>query len=199
MRDVNDISVLFVDDEVRILHAINRMLRREKYKRLFASSAKEALEIMEKEPVHVLVTDLRMPEMDGLTLIRKVKDRDPDIVCVVVTAYSQVPTLLAAINQGHVFRYITKPWNSEEDFRKIIEEAIQYHMQQSEEKNLIQRLFLQNKILANSVKKCEEKLETLNEYFVNQIEPLIKNLIQEKSPQEYESAMQKLEEFKKMF
>ncbi len=199
MRDVNDISVLFVDDEVRILHAINRMLRREKYKRLFASSAKEALEIMEKEPVHVLVTDLRMPEMDGLTLIRKVKDRDPDIVCVVVTAYSQVPTLLAAINQGHVFRYITKPWNSEEDFRKIIEEAIQYHMQQSEEKNLIQRLFLQNKILANSVKKCEEKLETLNEYFVNQIEPLIKNLIQEKSPQEYESAMQKLEEFKKRF
>ncbi len=121
-------TVLFVDDEVRILAAIKRMLRQENYKKIFVSRAIEALEIIEKEPVQVLVTDLRMPEMDGLALIRKVKEKRPEIVCIILTAYSQVPTLLAAINQGDVFRYLTKPWNSEEDFKKVIQEAMYYEL-----------------------------------------------------------------------
>lgn len=152
-------TVLFVDDEVRILHAIKRMLRREKYNKFFASDGKEALKIIEEELVQVLVTDLRMPEMDGLTLIKKVKEKHPEIVCIVLTAYSQVPTLLAAINQGHVYRYITKPWNSEEEFKQIITEAIEYYNKQEEQKNLIQRLSLQNKLLRNRVRKYEKEIE----------------------------------------
>ncbi|MCD6319186.1 MAG: response regulator, partial [Candidatus Desulfofervidaceae bacterium] len=202
---MNTATVLFVDDEVRILHTIKRMLRREDYNKLFASDGKEALGILEEESVQVLVTDLRMPEMDGLTLIKKVKEKYPEVVCIVLTAYSQIPTLLAAINQGHVYRYITKPWNSEEEFKQMIQEAIEYYNRQEEQKNLIQRLSLQNKILKNRVEKCEKKVESfsqqkksLQEYFATNVEPLFKKLTSGKKPEEYLDVQQKIEEFKEL-
>jgi len=202
---MNTATVLFVDDEVRILHAIKRMLRREQYNKLFASTGKEALEIIEEEPVQVLVTDLRMPEMDGLTLIKKVKEKYPEIVCIVLTAYSQVPTLLAAINQGHVYRYLTKPWNSEEEFKQMIREAIECYTKQEEQKSLVQRLSLQNKLLRNRIEKYEKEIEgclhqkkSLWDYFVSNIEPLVKKLTYGKKPEEYLEIQEKIEEFKEL-
>ncbi len=158
MEQLLDATVLFVDDELRILAAINRMLRRERYRKLFASSAKEALQIIDKEPVHVLVTDLRMPEMDGLALIKEVKKRKPDIVRVVLSGYSQVPTLLAAINEGDVLRYLTKPWNSEEEFKKAIRDAIAYYRRQREEKELVEELRTEIKALRDTLQEYEKRL-----------------------------------------
>jgi len=108
---INEVLMNIIVDAAQAIKSQNRE------EKLFASSAKEALQIIDKEPVHVLVTDLRMPEMDDLALIKEVKKRKPDIVRVVLSGYSQVPTLLAAINEGDVLRYLTKPWNSEEEFR----------------------------------------------------------------------------------
>jgi len=197
-------TVLFVDDEVRILAAIKRILRQEKYKKLFASSAKEALQIMEEEPVHVLVTDLRMPEMDGLALIKKVKEKRPDIVRIILTGYSQIPNLLAAINQGDVFRYLTKPWNVE-DFKKIIHEAIEYYKKRDEEKNLIKRLTIQTRAMRNILDKYEKRLEEYQKHnriilhhFLTHIEPAFKRLISGKNVEEYSEVKQQLEEFKRL-
>ncbi|MDL1956239.1 MAG: response regulator [Candidatus Desulfofervidus auxilii] len=198
-------TVLFVDDEVRILAAIKRMLRQENYKKIFVSRAIEALEIIEKEPVQVLVTDLRMPEMDGLALIRKVKEKKPEIVCIILTAYSQVPTLLAAINQGDVFRYLTKPWNSEEDFKKVIQEAIACYEQQEEQKNLIKRLTLQTRAMRNTLERYEKRLKNYHQqhkiilhHFTTYIEPAFKKLISEKNLKEYTEIKQQFEEFKRL-
>jgi len=158
MEQPLDTTVLFVDDELRILAAINRMLRRERYRKLFASSAKEALQIIDKEPVHVLVTDLRMPEMDGLALIKEVKRRKPDIVRVVLSGYSQVPTLLAAINEGDVLRYLTKPWNSEEEFKKVIRDAIAYYRRQREERDLIESMRREIEAMRDTIEEYERRL-----------------------------------------
>lgn len=120
-------TVLFVDDEQKILTSLKRGLMDESYKSLFANSGQEALEILKKNEVHVLVTDMRMPEMSGLELLRIVKKEYPHIVRMVLSGYTQVNTLLTAINQGEIFKFITKPWQLEEEFKPAIREAVEYY------------------------------------------------------------------------
>jgi DNA-binding NtrC family response regulator len=120
-------TVLFVDDEVRLLRALERGLAREPYDKLFAESGEEALALLEKHEVQVIVTDMRMPEMSGLELLRIVKQRYPHIVRIVLSGYTQVTTLLTAINQGEIYRFITKPWNMENDFKPSIQQALEHH------------------------------------------------------------------------
>ena len=120
-------TVLFVDDEERILRSLERGLLDEPYNRLFAKSGRKALEILQQEEVHVIVVDMRMPEMSGLELLRIVKEEYPHIIRLVLSAFTQITTLLTAINQGEIFRYITKPWRLEEEFKPTIRQALEYY------------------------------------------------------------------------
>jgi DNA-binding NtrC family response regulator len=120
-------TVLFVDDEQKVLTSLERGLLDEPYKKLFAQSGKEALEILKNNHVHVIVTDMRMPEMSGLELLRIIKTQYPDIVRVVLSGYTQVTTLLTAINQGEIYKFITKPWKLEEEFKTTVRQAIEYY------------------------------------------------------------------------
>jgi len=120
-------TVLFVDDEEKILRSLKRGLLDEPYNTLFASSGKEAIEILKQKEVHIIVTDMRMPEMSGLELLRTVKQEYPHIVRMVLSGYTQVTTLLTAINQGEIFKFITKPWQLEEEFKPAIREAVEYY------------------------------------------------------------------------
>jgi DNA-binding NtrC family response regulator len=120
-------TVLFVDDEEKILTSLKRGLMDEPYNAIFANSGQEALEILSQNEVHVLVTDMRMPEMSGLDLLRTVKEEYPDIVRMVLSGYTQVATLITAINQGEIFKFITKPWKLEEEFKPAIREAVEYY------------------------------------------------------------------------
>lgn len=121
-----DKTILFVDDEEETLRALKRLLRKEPYKQLFASSGKEALELMSKQYINVIVTDLLMPEMNGLQLLSIIKEKYPDTVRIILSGHAQVPTILSAINNGNIFRFITKPWKVDEDALSIINEALEY-------------------------------------------------------------------------
>jgi two-component system response regulator HupR/HoxA len=125
-------TVLFVDDEENVLSALRRGLLDEPYNLLFARSGREALEILAHSPVHVIVTDMRMPEMSGLDLLRIVKKEYPHVVRMVLSGYTQVTTLLTAINQGEVFRFITKPWRLDDEFKPAVREAVQYYDDQNQ-------------------------------------------------------------------
>lgn len=127
-------TVLFVDDDERLLASLKRGLLDEPYNALFVGSGKEALQILGQQEIHVLVTDMRMPEMGGLQLLREVKQRYPHVVRMVLSGYTQVTTVLTAVNQGEVFRYITKPWKLDEEFKPMIREAIEYYDFQSTRK-----------------------------------------------------------------
>lgn len=120
-------TVLFVDDEEKILSSLKRGLLDEPYDTLFTNSGQEALEILEQKKVHVLVTDMRMSEMLGIELLRIVKEKYPDIVRVVLSGFAQVTTLFTAIDQGDIYKYITKPWNLEEEFKPAIRQAVEYY------------------------------------------------------------------------
>ncbi|MDD5010628.1 MAG: response regulator [Phycisphaerae bacterium] len=120
-------TILFVDDEVKVLNSLRRGLIDEPYETLFADSGKKALEILEQKEVHILVTDMRMPEMSGLELLKIVREKYPKIVRIVLSGYTQIATLLTAINQGEIYKYITKPWQMEEEFKPAIRQAIEFY------------------------------------------------------------------------
>jgi DNA-binding NtrC family response regulator len=119
-------TVLFVDDQREILQLLERMLNNEPYNSLFATSAFEALKILEERTVDVLVTDIIMPEIGGLELIMRVKEKYPQIVRVILSGYAQIPSILSAINTGDIYRFITKPWKVTDEAKKIIRDALDY-------------------------------------------------------------------------
>jgi two-component system response regulator HupR/HoxA len=132
-------SILFVDDDEVILRSIERGFLDEPYNKLFANSGKEALEILQREEVHVIVTDMRMPEMDGLELLETIRKKYPYIVGIVLSGYTEMATVQKAVNQGEIFRFIPKPWKLEGDFIKVVREAIDHYSLQSERDTIRQQ------------------------------------------------------------
>lgn len=127
-------TVLFVDDDPIVLRSLARGLLDEPYNILLARSGKEALEILQQHEIHVLVTDMRMPEMDGIELLKIVSKEYPKIVKMVLSGYTNTTTLTMAIHQEGVFKIIPKPWNLEEgeEFREIVRLAIERYDLQNE-------------------------------------------------------------------
>jgi two-component system response regulator HupR/HoxA len=122
-------TVLFVDDEETILTSLEMAVEDEPYRRLYAQSGAQALELLSKNKVHVIVTDMRMQDMTGLSLLKIVREKHPEVVRIVLSGYTQVTTLLAAINEGQIYKYITKPWRLEEQFKPAIRAALEYYDQ----------------------------------------------------------------------
>ena len=128
-------TVLFVDDEVNILKALQRLLRTERMNVLCASRGEEALELLQKHPVQVVVSDQRMPEMTGVDFLSRVRERSPDIVRMMLTGYTEMDIAVDAINQGEIYRLITKPWNDDE-LRATIRQAFDHADLKAEIKRL---------------------------------------------------------------
>ena len=153
-------TVLIVDDEESIINAIRRELMDEEYRCLFAQSGNQALKIIQKEDVSVIVSDMKMPEMDGLRLLKVVKEKHPAITRVVLSGYTQLPQILITINQAEVFRFLTKPWGAE--LKEVIVEAIRYHQLQKDREKIQQLLNIQFGETANIVDKIESVVAAAN-------------------------------------
>ncbi|MDP2252985.1 MAG: response regulator, partial [Thiobacillus sp.] len=117
---------LLLDDEENILTSLMRLLRRDGYKILKATSAAAAFELLAAHPVGVIVSDQRMPEMDGVEFLRRVKRLYPDTVRMVLSGYTDLKSVTDAINEGAVYKFLTKPWD-DELLRANIHEAFQHH------------------------------------------------------------------------
>ncbi len=103
--------MLVVDDEPNILTALRRLFRKDPLDLIAASTAEEALETIKKYKIHVLLTDNKMPGMDGTELVRKVKEISPDTIRIMVSGQSDMEAVLSAVNDGEIFRFIQKPWS----------------------------------------------------------------------------------------
>jgi diguanylate cyclase (GGDEF)-like protein/PAS domain S-box-containing protein len=145
-QTMNDIHILFVDDEADILSAVKRMMTKESYSVHFAQNGADALNIMAETPIHVIVSDMRMPEMDGLTLIRHVKERHPDTVRMALSADIKANSLLHCINTGEIFRYITKPAEPGE-LRQAIRDGVEYFLVRKDRIDLVHQLEEKNEKL----------------------------------------------------
>lgn len=105
--------VLFVDDEERILRAMQALFRAQ-YEVVTTTSGAQALEMLRTEHFHVLVSDQRMPEMQGIEVLRQAREISPNTVRLLLTGYSDLSAIIASINDGEVFRYLSKPWLNDE-------------------------------------------------------------------------------------
>ena len=140
---MEDITILFVDDEKNILQSLERSLIKEPYNKLFAQSADQALDIFAKEPVHIVVSDMKMPGKDGLTMLRQIKAEYPNTIRMVLSGFTQVAQIIPSINTGEIFRYVTKPLEPSE-FKKTLNEAIEHYLLRRDKDELIKELTKKN-------------------------------------------------------
>jgi response regulator RpfG family c-di-GMP phosphodiesterase len=115
--------ILLVDDEERILRSLGMLLRMH-YQVFATSDGHEALAILKREKIHVLISDQRMPVMSGTELLRQARAIAPDTIRLLLTGYADAEAALAAVNDGEIFRYINKPWGPKE-LRDTIAQAVQ--------------------------------------------------------------------------
>jgi len=151
-------TVLCVDDEPNILSALKRLFRPHGYRVLCADSGADALAMLEHEQVDLVISDMRMPEMDGAQFLECVRERWPDTMRLLLTGYSDIGSILAAINRGEIYRYITKPWD-DNDIVLVVRHALERRTLELEKDRLEALTRSQNEQLKALNQSLEQKVE----------------------------------------
>jgi response regulator RpfG family c-di-GMP phosphodiesterase len=143
-------SVLFVDDEKNILSSLRRLFRQEGYTIHLANSGVEGLEILRHHHIDLVVSDMRMPEMNGAQFLQQVAEQWPGTVRILLTGYSEISCTIDAINKGRIYQYISKPWE-DNDIKLSVRQALRGKQIERERDHLLKVTRQQN-----------EELEQLN-------------------------------------
>jgi len=138
-----DINVLFVDVEKNILGSLSRVFRKEGYGVMLAESGERGLDLLRHNSIAVVVSDQRMPGMGGVEFLKKARDASPDTVRMMLTGQADMADIAGAINEGGVYRYVTKPWDDEE-IKLIIRAAVERYSLLAENRRLQQTTMRQN-------------------------------------------------------
>ncbi len=150
--------ILFIDDEENILNSLRRLLHKENYEIRTTTSYEEALDLVKKESFSVVVSDQKMPGMQGTELLEKIRDIVPDCIRIILTGYADIQSAIEAINRGAVYRFISKPWNDDELKLALRQAVIQYLMIQ------------ENHELSELIQKQNMKLKELNQTLEKKVE-----------------------------
>ena len=156
--DTRQRTILLVDDEENILSSLRRLLRRDGYRILTAGGGGAGLEVLAQNEVDVIISDQRMPGMTGVDFLRRVKTLYPNTIRLVLSGYTELQSITDAINEGAIYKFLTKPWEDEQ-LRASIEEAFHQKELADENRRLHQELQGANRELAHS----NERLRTLLE------------------------------------
>lgn len=143
-------TLLFVDDEPSILSSLRRLFRPHDYRILTAESGAQGLEIIEQEPVDLVISDMRMPIMDGAQFLEQVRHQQPDTIRILLTGYADITSTINAINKGEIYRYVAKPWD-DNDIVLIVAKALEHA-----------RLLHENARLTAITRQQNEELRQLN-------------------------------------
>ena len=150
-------TLLLVDDEVNVLKSLMRLLHAHNYRLLMAASGTEALALMAREPVDLVISDMRMPHMDGAELLAKIRQQWPDTMRLLLTGHADLTQTVAAINQGEIYRYIAKPWHDDE-LLLIVAQALEQQKLKRENARLQQLTAEQNAALREANTTLEQKV-----------------------------------------
>jgi DNA-binding NtrC family response regulator len=118
-------TLLVVDDEADVGDSVHDLLRRE-FKVLKARSAEEGLELMRQNEIHIIMTDQRMPKVTGVELLQSIRAGHPQAIRMLFTGYADLDNIISAINQGHIFKFLKKPWQPRELEDAVREAAAEY-------------------------------------------------------------------------
>jgi signal transduction histidine kinase len=149
--------LLVVDDEPDLVHSVQDLLRFD-YRVLGATRAADGLKIMEKEQVHIVMTDQRMPEMTGVEFLKRLRQTYPDVVRLLVTAYADIKAVTDAINQGSVYRYIAKPFEPHE-LQAVLKQAVEHYDLVADRKQLLAEVQEKNQQLEAAIGELRQANE----------------------------------------
>jgi two-component system, NtrC family, sensor kinase len=145
------IRILFVDDEVNVLKALRRVFMEEDYEILTAEGGEQGLEFLKShEPVQIVVSDYRMPVMNGVDFLKAVYKSWPHTVRIVLSGYADTAAVVDSVNEGHIYKFIPKPWNDDE-LRVTIANAVERYT-----------LYTDNIRLTEELKRANEELKAMN-------------------------------------
>jgi signal transduction histidine kinase len=156
-------TILVVDDEPDVVQSVQDLLRLD-YRVLGATSAAAGMALLEREEVHVVMTDQRMPETTGVELLRRIRGEHPDAIRLLFTGYADIRAVIDAINQGNVYRYITKPWDPDE-LQTVIRQAVEQYDLLVERKRLLAELQDKNRALQTANEELRQA-NRLKEAFI---------------------------------
>ena len=129
-------TLLVVDDEPDVCDSVYDLLRRE-YHVLKAKSAAEGAKMMQEYEVHIVMTDQRMPQITGVDLLKSARAKHPRAVRMLFTGYADLEAIIAAINQGHIFQFLKKPWRAEDLEAAVREAAVEYERLVSQAEEIV--------------------------------------------------------------
>ncbi len=151
--------LLIVDDEIRVLEVLAKTFESD-YRVIKATSGIQALEILRQDSAQVIITDERMPQMEGMAFLKKAREILPDSVNIILTAYSDLSVAMDAINSGIVYRYLVKPWDTEE-LRITIRQAFERYELFRKNKTLTQELLDKNTELQRNLVELRDTQDKL--------------------------------------
>ena len=151
-------TLLLVDDEESILRALTRVFRCDGYTVLTATSGAAGLERLAEHEVGVVISDQRMPEMTGVEFLKRVKEHHPDTLSIVLSGYTELKSVTDAVNQGSVYKFLTKPWD-DDLLRQNVEDAFLHYELRGENRRLTTELQRSNTELAALNRELEQRVE----------------------------------------
>ncbi|CAB3695884.1 HD domain-containing phosphohydrolase [Paraburkholderia rhynchosiae] len=155
-------TLLLVDDEPGVISSLKRLLRPLKYEVLSANSGAAALTLLESAHVDVIVSDMRMPNMDGAEFLSRSRSLAPDTIRILLTGYSEVDAVVRAVNEGHVYHYLHKPWD-DQDLLLTIQRALEQLGLQRKAERLTALLQEQNEKLSCFNQELEREVHARTE------------------------------------
>lgn len=158
MKDAKRPRILLVDDEKSILDSLYRFCRQRKWDALRANGGQEALDLLNTEVVDIIVSDMRMPNMDGAEFLTKAKDKCPDSVRILLTGYADMEAVISAVNQAKIYNYLNKPWD-DNMLESVITSALDFKTKEDERLRLTKELAELNNSLEQKVKERTNELE----------------------------------------
>jgi signal transduction histidine kinase len=156
-------TILVVDDEPDVVQSVKDLLRLE-FRVLGTTRAAEGLKVLEEQEIHIVMTDQRMPEMTGVEFLSRIRGEHPDAIRLLFTGYADIKAVVDAINQGNVYRYITKPWDPDELQALLRQAAAQYDLI-VERNRLVKELQVKNQELEQANTELQQANE-LKEAFI---------------------------------
>ncbi len=155
---MNDYRILLVDDDEYVLNAIKRVLDGERYEILTAKSGEEGFVLAKSQNFHMVISDYRMPGMDGIEFLKAVNKVSPKTMRLLLTGYVDVAVAIPAINEGHIYKFLTKPWN-EFDLKLQIRKSLEYFDSIREREKLNDQLQCKNEELEDVNRNLQRLVE----------------------------------------
>lgn len=169
--DITVATLLLVDDEENIIRSLQRTLRNKPYRIFTAQASAAALKILENEDIDLVISDSRMPDMDGPTLLTEIQRRWPDKMRIMLTGYTDITATIKAINEGRIYRYLSKPWDDAE-LCSAIEQALAYKALKEEREQLLRLTHEQNAALQAANETLELRVQERTAELANATESL---------------------------